>query len=87
MHQVASQRHIKLLSPQGGRLPNAFLYPEKVPAVLESSLSVFNAGSLCVESSSYGPCSQLADITVVPVHSFVAETGEVSSERCWMDDG
>ena len=78
---------MKLLSPQGGRLPNAFLYPEKVPAVLESSLSVFNAGSLCVESSRYGPCSQLANIMVVPVHSFVAETGEVSSERCWMDDG
>ena len=75
---------MKLLSPQGGRLPNAFLYPEKVPAVLESSLSVFNAGSLCVESSRHGPCSQLANIMVVPVHSFVAETGEVSPKRCWM---
>lgn len=75
---------MKLLSPQGGRLPNALLYPEKVPAVLESSLSVFNAGSLCVESSRHGPCSQLANIMVVPVHSFVAETGEVSPKRCWM---
>ena len=84
---MASWRHIKLLSPQGGRLPNAFLYPERVPAVLESSLSVFNAGPLCVESSRYGPCSPLANITVAPVHSFVAETGDVSSERCWMDDG